>query len=192
MKAFLFSKGESTTDLSKWSLERLGFDVRLIYDPKTTLFQKYLQFLNDAKNESEVVRCDADVIVNKNFTKFVQGFMEQKNYWWMHGMLYCYLRRELIYSTPSIMNNNAIKVGLAHFHEYKKESRPETAFSRAKEFMEPRRFAAIDFFTGIHGFKQYDEDIARVMQQKAERDQLKNWDMELIERMDNLKISRNG
>lgn len=186
MRAFLFSKGESTTDLAKWSLERLGFEVRLLYDEKTTFYEKYLQFLNEAKNDLAVVRSDADVIVNKNFTKFIRGFMEQNDLWWVHGMLYCHLRHDLIYSTPSVMNKQAIQVGLSHFHEYKKALRPETEFSRAKEFMNPRRFAAVDIFNGIHGFKQYDYDIARVMQQKSDRDQLKNWDQEMLKKLEEL------
>lgn len=189
MKAFLFSKGETTTDIAAWSLKRLGFDVRMIADPKTTFYQKYLEFLDQAKNDDMVVRSDADIIVNKNFTNLIKIFQSQRDLWWIHGSLYCYLRHDLIYNTPSVMNNNAIKVGLAHFHEYKKELRPETAFSRAKELMTPiRRFAALDLFVGIHGIKQSDEDIARVMQMKAARDQLKDWDMEMIEKLNSLSI----
>lgn len=186
MKAFLFSKGETTTDIAKWALARQGFEVVLLYDPKTTFYEKYIDFLNRAKNEDWVVRSDADVIVNKNLPEFVKLVQSMEHLWWGHGMTYCHLRHALVYGPPSVMNSKAIQVGLAHFHEYRKESRPETAFSRAQELLSPRRFQSFDFFNGVHGYKQSDEDIARVMNQKAMRNQIKDWDMELIERMEEL------
>ena len=61
MKAYLFSKGETTTELAKWSLERLGFEVVLIYDTNTTFFDKYKIFLEKAVNSKDEIVIRASV-----------------------------------------------------------------------------------------------------------------------------------
>lgn len=187
MKAFVFSIGETTTDICIWSLKRLGFVVVPIADPKTSFYQKYLEFLSRAKGEETVIRCDADVVVTKDFTTMVKMYQSQNQFWWFQGKVYCHLKHNLVNTGPNIMNDRVISVGLQHFHEYKHDSRPETRLSRAKELMDPRRYMALDYFTGIHGFRQREEDIQRVFNQKAERDQLGEWDLELIDKMGKLE-----
>ncbi|MDZ4228356.1 MAG: hypothetical protein U1E54_03860 [Candidatus Levybacteria bacterium] len=186
MKAFIFSVGEPTTDVAVWSLKRLGFDVTLMHNPKTSFYEKYREFLEKARQEDVVIRSDADVIVNKGFMELLKIYESQNNVWWMQGKLFCHLKHDLIYGAPNIMNYKAINVGLQHFHEYKREHRPETALSRANELANPRRFRAVDYFVGMHGYKQKREDIDRVLKQKEERNQLKNWDMELVEKLNAL------
>lgn len=188
IKAFLFSKGETTTDLAKWSLERLGHEVILLADPKTSFYQKYLDFLNQAKNEVVVIRADADVVALKRFNDLLTQFNAQKDVWWVTGRAFCYHRHDLIDGGLNIMNSQVISLGLQHFHKFKKESRPETALSRVKELFNPRRFLATTLFVGLHGYRQYEADIGRVMIQKSERNQLKDWDMDLIEKMKDVSV----
>lgn len=186
MKAFLFSKGESTTELAKWSLERLGHEVVLLYDEKTTFYQKYLEFLNLARNEQVLIRMDADVIALKSLTRLVEFFTVQKELWWMTGKVYCYLRRDIVDAGVNIMNDKIISLGLQQFHQFGDESRPETRLSRTDALYRPRRFLATGFFVGLHGYKQKQSDVVRVLQQKVDRNQLKDWDLELVKKMEAL------
>ena len=154
MKAYLFSKGETTTELAKWSLERLGFEVVLIYDTNTTFFDKYKIFLEKAVNSKDeiVIRADADVIVHKNFKDLLDDFIEQykemdnEAIWWACGRAFCFLKMETIDTAPQIIARPALLSALANLDRFKNESRPETELTRIAEFFDPRRFKAIDIF----------------------------------------------
>ena len=186
MKVYLFSIGEPTTEVAKWAWERLGHEVILLQDPKTSFYQKYLEFLNIAKHDEKLIRTDADVIPLKRVNELVEHFKNQKDLWWMTGKAFCYIRNDIIDGGINLMDDHIVKLGLQHFHEFKKDTRPETRLSRVPELMTPRRFMAQTVFIGLHGYKQKDEDIARVMKVKAERKQLKDWDLELIEKMNEI------
>lgn len=189
MKAYLFSCGESTTSLAKWSLERLGLEVVLIQDPATSFHHKYMQFLEMARGEEFVVRWDADVIATREFGGLVKGFLDDLDRgeaWWWQGIGFCYLKQNIIPVSGNIMTKEAIEVGLKRMAEFAKESRPETKLTRAPEMYEPRRFYVREKFVGIHGFNQRPVDIHRVMKQKEDRNQLDLWDFDLIERLKQL------
>ena len=186
MKAYLFSIGETTTDISKWSLERAGLQVHLLYDPKTTLYQKYQDFLSITDGQSAVVRVDADVIFNRNLNEFIRVGMEDFESWWLSGQVYCYLKHDLIYGGINLIKRPALEAAKKRIHEFSKDSRPETRLTRIPEFYYPRRFKNYDMFIGVHGYKQSKPDVVRVMKQKDERDQLKDWDWSLINRMNKL------
>lgn len=189
MKAYLFSIGESTTELAKWSLERLGHEVIMLDDPKTSFYEKYREFLNRALNDKDnwVIRTDADVIVNKRLNNMISYAQQNlSGYWWVASKLFCFLRMDIADGAPNVINKKALKAAASRIHEFSKELRPETALTRIPEFMSPRRFLATDYFCGIHGYKQSPEDIGRVLQMKAARNQLKDWDNELIEKLNSL------
>lgn len=186
MNVYLFSIGETTTDIVKWQWERLGHKVIMLQDPKTTFYEKYLEFLNMAKHDDHLVRTDADIIPLKHVNNYLLAFMAQNQYWWATGKGWCDIRKDIIDMSINVMKHQVIQQGLVHMHEFKKDSRPETRLSRVPELMNPRRFIAASDFIGLHGYKQRPEDVARVMHQKAERKQLGDYDMELIEKLNAL------
>lgn len=188
MKAYLFSKGETTTELAQWSLERLGFVVVLIYDTNTTFFDKYKLFLEMAVDSEDeiVVRADADVIVHKNFGKLVDDFVNEYNgegFWWVCGRGFCFLKMETIDTAPQIIARPALLSALANLGKFKDATRPETELTRLADFYDPRRFEAQDIFTGLHGYKQSQSDIDRVIAMKKLRNQYDEWDHDLINKL---------
>lgn len=191
MKAYLFSIGESTTELAKWSLERLGIEVILI-EGSDSFHSKYCRFVEMALQSGDqwVLRMDADVIVNKRVADFINHTLmnAMRDEWWYACKLFCFLRMDLIDGCPNLISREALEVCKKRLPEVKKELRPETELTRMPEFMNPRRFRATDYFVGYHGYRQRDEDIARVMNMKAARGQLKDWDQELIKKLDELTI----
>lgn len=190
IKAYLFSKGETTTDLAEWSLKRLGFDVLVYRDERSTLYKKYQLFIQDALNTSDEVfiRADADVIVHKNFLKLLDFFKDKtiENLWWVNGKAFCFHRFELVDTAPMIISRKALEAAQNHMHKFEHSSRPETELTRIPDFFFPRRFLATDIFTGIHGLKQSPVDIDRVLAQKRERNQLKDWDWDLLNKLKEL------
>lgn len=200
IKAYLFSIGESTTELSKWAMERLGFKVVVLYDPKTTLSQKYEQFLKLAHEDNTewVIRLDADVIVNKHFlneVKMITHFgggkqaeeKKDKVLWWQFPT-YCMLKQKMNHGSPMLMHKDIIAYGYKEHKKYffRDESRPETAFWRETQInlhTETRKLAE-GVYVGIHGYQQYPQDIARVLLQKHHRRQGHIYDdEELIKRI---------
>lgn len=191
LKAYLFSKGETTTDLAKWSLERLGFEVILLLDPNTKFYDKYVLFLEQAVESKDevVIRADADVIVHKNFNEMVKLFLNQREElpyhsdWWWCGKAFCFLRMEMIDTSPQIISREALIESLANIQRFKDASRPETELTRLASFYTPRRFEVQNQFVAVHGYKQSKEDIARVLQQKKERKQFDKWDHDFINKL---------
>jgi hypothetical protein len=190
MEVYLFSKGESTTDVAKWSFERQGFKVNLLLDEDTTFSQKYEEFLNLAKGKEWVIRSDADIIVNRNFRKFAEAALAKKwpNIWWWRSRTFCFHQWDTIIGTPKILKKEAIDVG-QRFKDnfFRNEMKPETAFQNQKEFIGRfNNWLHQDFnIVGFHGYRQYDSDIARVLDQKRERGQIEEWDSRLIKRIEN-------
>lgn len=194
--AYLFSIGESTTELSKWALEHYGFKVVLLQDPSTTLSQKYEQFLELAQGQDWVIRCDADIVVNKAFehqVKLITNFWEQKpefhDIWWFQFSTFCVMKQQIIHGPPMLMRKELIDYG----QKFKKDffhgiSRPETAFFRdaSVNAHTTTRDLINNGVVGMHGYKQRPEDIERVLAQKRDRNQLNEWDLELTMMVNNL------
>ncbi len=190
MKVYLFSKGETTTALAQWSLERLGFEVILIRDDNTKFYDKYVLFLEQAVESGDkiVIRADADVIVHKNFKGLVKKFIDQyadneKRFWWICGKAFCFLKMEIIDGAPQIISREALLASMANIHRFKDADRPETELTRLADFYAPRRFVALDDFSGVHGFKQSKEDIERVIAMKKRRKQFDGWDHDFINKL---------
>lgn len=190
MRAYLFSIGESTTDIARWSLERLGYDVVMLSHPTTTFYEKYVEFLDFASraDDEAVLRCDADVIATKRLMdlQFLFHNLRDDGMWWIHGQTYCHLKHDLVYGGHNFITREGINIAQRHIREFERDSRPESRITRAPEMYAPRRFKAVDMVTGIHGYRQRPQDIARVMAQKERRGQMPSWDMELLEKMKSL------
>ncbi len=193
IKAYLFSIGESTTEISKWSLERLGFEVVLIEDPKTSFSEKYEQFLKMAKEDGGwVVRTDADIVHNKHFGREIDTIRKEIPHsqiiWWQFP-LYCCLRHEIIRGAPMFMSPKVIRFGQKFKNDFfRKANRPETKFYRQKEINQYCAVREMESYqvAGLHGYAQNEEDVQRVLVQKNKRNQLQDWDLKIIERLKNL------
>jgi len=190
MKAYLFSIGERTTDISKWALEHLGFKTTLLYDPKTTLQEKYEQFLEMAKDEKWVIRCDADIIVLPKFkTLLEECFKSDPNeeVWWWNFMGFDFIFYGMGHSGPKVMNHKVLEVGQKYKKNFFRQAlKPETAFWNRDEFKNPRRCQTVEGVSSIHGYKQRPEDYERVNEMKKKRGHYKNYDHELINKLNNL------
>ena len=186
MKAYLFSIGETTEDLAKWSMERLGFEVVLIKDKNTKFYEKYQEFLRLAKGEEWVVRYDADMVITKNFKQIAESYIKIYNgdKQWFQFYLFCFLRYERV-NGVHLIGKKVIDEGQKYLDNFFKEySRPETEFFRTPE-VNPLTLT-VNETVGIHGLKQNQKDIDRVIEQKKERGQFKHWDLELIQKINEM------
>lgn len=183
MKAYVTSTDEPTTILCQWALERNGFEVRLVYNPKTSLAQK-LKYIYD-KAEDDFLRVDADVIVNRNMTpEFLAGLGQNKDIWWWQFLVFDWFKQDIGHQM-SYTKKEAIPSLRKYIDKFMNDLRPETEMSRIKEFYEPRRFATFNGkLMGIHGYGI--SDIEPVKKLKELRGQTANYDFPLIERLNEL------
>jgi len=190
MKAFVFSIGEKTTDICQWSLKRLGFETVLLYDPKTTLSQKYEQFLEMAKDEKWVIRCDADLIVLPKFKELLEeAFKSDPNeeIWWWNFRPFDFLHYSQSHSGPKAMNHKVIEAGQKYKKNFFRQVlRPEREFWNQEVFKNPRRCQVVEGVASLHGFKQTPEYYKRVNEMKKKRGQWQKYDHELIDKLNNL------
>lgn len=176
-KAYVFSIGEPTTDLCVWSLERQGFDVT-VYRDGTSLAQKLQRLYNEASED--FIRVDADVVVNKNLYQLP----ENREVWWLQFRTFDWFQQNLTHGGVSLIRKEALPALRANASEAHKYERPETYLYRLPEFHDPRRCETVDKVVGLHGYKQ--DDIQRIKDTKARRNQLDNYDFELAERLEAL------
>lgn len=177
MKAYVYSIGETTTEASVWSLERLGFEVRVLQD-KTPLWSKLQVMFNEIGDE-DVLRVDADVICNKNILKLTEL---QTISWYVQCYTWDWLKQDLIHSTPSFIRKEALYAIRSHLDEIQGLDRPETYLTRLPEFYSPRRHETANLICGLHGYKQ--DDYERVKRQKERRRNDIDW--ELFEKVQSL------
>jgi hypothetical protein len=182
MKAIITSMGEATTELCVWALERNGFDVQLIQSG-STLWQKLKGVYENA--DSDFLRVDADVIVNRECTpKNVKGDTSDANIWWVQYLTYDWYKQGLTHGGVQFIKKEALPHLCRQVHEARDKDRPESYMYRIRPFHDPRRCVTHDLLMGIHGYGN--KDITRVKQVKAERAQLDNYDFELAERLNKL------
>lgn len=181
MKAFVFSIGEPTTDLCVWSLKRQGMEVVLMHDEKTTLWQK-LKDLYQTKEE-ELLRVDADIIVNNNLNAYLK-WSKGSPYWWTKPKGWGWYSQNLIPISVTHMKRPALDVCREKIDLGEHELRPETRMWRLPEFHNPRVCEHSDIPVGIHGYGQDEGNIRRVHAMKDLRHQEYDW--ELFEAIDKL------
>lgn len=180
MKAIVTSIGEKTTELCVWALKRQGFEVVLMDDPTTTLWQKLEQIYNDM--DEDFVRVDADTIVNRNLTpKYIDTF--SRKVWWVQGMMYDWYKQDVGYGGVQVYRKEALPVLRKRIQDFKRFNRPETELSRVDEFYNPRRFDSMDKVVGLNN---YLNDLGRVRRVKRSRGQDENYDWELAQRINDL------
>mgnify|MGYP001577335249 CR=1 FL=1 len=177
LKAYLTTIGERTTDICKWQLERLGFEVVLL-DKVEPWGEKYRRFIRLA-NEN-CLRVDADVIVNKNILEcknLPDDVMAQftcfdfyRNDVW--NTCPVYYGKEI----SEIIKSNLDKIG---------NNRPETEAWRLPQ-VQPLTLILDKKCYGMHGFFQDDATHGRAYQNRKDRGQLEQFDFELVERLKKL------
>lgn len=177
MKVFVTSIGESTTDLCMWSLERLGFNPILIQS-SSTLWDKSVEIYKN--NDEDILRVDADVIVNKNILELVK----LDELWWYQSLTYDWFKQDITNGGVQFIRKPAIKYILNKLMEAKYQERPDSYLFRLEEFHNPRRCGTFNKICGLTGYKQ--NDVQRVKDTKARRKQTENYDFELAERIEAL------
>ena len=178
MMAYVFSVGEPTTDISIWSLERLGLSVKLIENSETSLWEK-LDWLYHNVDE-DFIRVDADCIVNKNVLKLEP----RDNCWWHQSWCWGWHKQDLVPSSVGYVRKEALMALRQNIEQFKDAERPESQMFRLDEFHHPRRCEVYNIVTGLHGYGQDQANISRVKRAKARRQQ--DYDWELSERIGHL------
>lgn len=174
MKAFLFSIGEPTAELSEWSLERQGFDVTVVYNPDTSLSSKLKWLYNHV--DEDFIRVDADVICNLNLMKLEP----HDNCWWHCAYGWDWNKMDIGSISVHWVKQEALPYLRKGILRFENAERPETELSRIEEFMNPRRYETYNVMCGIHGWGQ--RDINRVKETKLRRGQ-EDYDFELVEKL---------
>lgn len=175
MIAYVTSIGEPTTELCIWSLERQGFDVRLV--KSNDRLSDKLQFIyNDT--DDDFLRVDADVIV----TRKVKLLEVPDNAWWVQAQCFGWYSQDVIYGGVQLIKKECLPALRKNIGRQLQAERPETAMSRLEEFYKPRRFVSADIVCGIHGYKN---DVDRARETKDRRGQT-DFDFELAERLNEL------
>ena len=173
MKAYLCSIGQRTTEICKWKLEQMGFEVVLLNE-KESWEDKYMKFLMTT-NEN-CIRIDADVIPNitvkdvaeqlekEEFYLMAQffGFDFYKNDFGCIGITY-YSKKGL-----QIIRDNLDKIDWR---------RPEATAWRIPEIN--NHTYSQTTYCGMHGFFQTKEDLERHKKHKIERKQIEQYDFDL-------------
>lgn len=180
MKAYVTSIGEQTTEICCEQLKRYGFEVVLM-DEKEEWVNKYKRFLTIA--EGDCLRVDADIIVNRNISKFYKQAKEMD----------CWLADTKVYD---LYRNGLSCAGVVYYSKeglkYAKDIlfcpsaiRPERSFSKE---IGHKKDTLIDMVVGIHGFFQDDETMYRAKENKKNRGQEEkyNYDFDLAFKLKSL------
>jgi len=178
MKVYITSIGESTTGLCKWSLERQGFQVIVLNDP-SSLWDKLNRIFSDT-DEEDILRVDADVIVNKNIKELVQ----QNKLLWYQSLTYDWFKQDITHGGIQFIRKETISIIRKHINEAIRMDRPESYLFRLEEFHNPRVCGTFEKVCGLNGYKQFDKQ--RVKDVKERRGQMDNYDFELAERIEQL------
>lgn len=175
IKAYITSIGEPTTDLCEWSIKRLGFDTKVVYNETSTLGEKLEYIYNQA--DEDFIRVDADVIVNKG----LMAVHEVKNMLWVQYKTFDMYKLNLTNGGVQYINKEILPTLRSNISRFKHDNRPETRMFRLEEFKERNQFKSAENVVGIHGFGQTDWE--RVKKTKDSRQYSNEFDWELVKRM---------
>lgn len=181
MKAFVFSIGESTTDLCVELMQEYGFEV-VLYKDGTTLWDKLKRFYTEAleTDDQEFIRIDADIIPNKrvqDLIKINDGCL------WHCAVGWDWYKQQRNTISIHHMKREAIEKCLQNIESAKGKIRPETHLWRIEEFHWPRVCHQVDISCGMHGYGQKNQR-ERIKQLKHLRNQEYDWS--LVERIEEL------
>lgn len=177
MIAFITSTNEPTTELCRWSLDRLGFHT-ILYIDQTSLWNKLEGIFEEA--DDDFLRVDADVVVNKN----VLDLVTQDKYWWYQAQTFDWFKQDVTNGGIQFIRKECIPIIREHLNEAKHQERPESHLYRLEALHNPRRCVTYETICGIHGYKQ--NDINNIRETKLRRGQFENYDWELAERLSEL------
>lgn len=179
MKVYVTSVGETTTDLVRWQLKRMGFNVVLL-GKKQSWYEKYCEFIQRAeKDDRHCVRIDADVIPNKHLKRIADGFMKSPSYMLVQFHTYGFFRNELSITCPVIYHADAIKI-ISDNLKHLDPNRPETSAWRLPLINDDTYTSRA--VVGIHGLFQDEETIARHIKHKIDRKQNDFYDWDFVQR----------
>src|SRR3972149_4214128 len=127
MKVFITSIGEATTNVCVWQARRLGFLDLVVLDQKESWYQKYIQFLNLAKEYAFCLRIDADVILNRRILNYMWLTEIQSDIDMYQFNLYCQYKNDIMIGQPVFYRRSRIELALKHIKdETFHHNRPET------------------------------------------------------------------
>lgn len=179
MKAYVTSIGERTTEICVSQLEKFGFDV-IISSAVEPWHQKYRRFLEIM--DEDILRVDADVIVNKNIIDEYKDFLsngELMRQW----TIFDFYRNDLWIGQPVAYSKKALSIIRGYIMSMD-EKRPETWASRIPE-INPYLMTSMNV-VGMHGFFQDMEAFKRHLKHKIERKQESHCDFQMAEKILNL------
>lgn len=180
IKAIVFSMGEPTTQLCVEALYRNGLDVEVWAD-RASFVDKMDRLCS---LDREVLRVDADVIVNDDYIDYVQYSLENRDkiVWSKpHGLIWWDQRSAPIsagYMHPKSLKTIKKNIGKARYNQ-----RPERFLWNLNEFRDSSTLAqTTNHFVGIKGYGI--RDIEKVRQRKESRNQSYDWEwIESINRL---------
>jgi len=177
MIAFLCSIGERTTEICRWQLERLGFEV-IVLDEVEPWLVKYLRFI-DMANE-DCIRIDADVIVNDKLLLEIDQIPKEMLMAQFQG--FDFYKNEVGICSPCFYTKEALEIIRINFDKLD-ERRPEATAWRLKDINDLTWTG--ERVIGMHGFFQDKETIKRAKKNKADRKQDSLYDWELCDKIIN-------
>lgn len=182
MKCFVFSIGESTTDLCCELMREYGYGV-ILYQDQTTLWEKLKRFYTEAleTNDKTFVRIDADIIPNRNVDKLVE-FHGKEVLAWTCASGYDWYKQDRGAISIHVMDRKIIEECLEHIQEAESLTRPETYLWRLSTINQYTKIQD-GFNSGIHGYGQKSQR-DRIKQLKHVRNQPYDWS--LIDRIEQL------
>lgn len=181
MKAYVFSIGETTTNLCVELMKEMGFEV-ILYNDQTSLWDKLRRFYTEAlqTDDKEFVRIDADIIPNKrtlDLLKVNDGCL------WHCAVGWDWYKQERGAISIHHMKREAVAICLQNIKQARDKNRPESYLWRMQEFHYPRVCHLINISCGMHGYGQKDQR-ERIKSLKESRNQEYDWT--LVERIENL------
>lgn len=174
MRAYVTSIGEPTTDLCKWSLERMGFDVVVVKND-SSLADKLATIFR--VEDDDFIRVDADVVPNRNVLELIN----MSEAWWYQTQSFDWFAQDVRYGGVQFIRKEAIPIIREHLDDIADLERPESYLYRLDEFHNPRRCVSWDKVCGVHGYAQ--TDVNRIKKTKGRRGQYDTYDWELSDRM---------
>jgi len=189
MIAYVTSIGEATTDICVWQLKRFGFDVVLLGGKEDWIF-KYRDFIQQAEMlDRDVLRVDADIIVNEKINTAVmigigQCATEEKITDKMELMVqfsvWDFYKNDISNSCPMYYSRKSLPIIRKNLDKLDKQ-RPECSASRLPE-IHPG-FYKVDTIVGMHGFFQDLDDQKRAYTSRERKHQLDEFDFELVNKI---------
>lgn len=182
MRVLITSIGEATTPLCYWALERQGFDVQLLQDSQTSLWEKLRWIYNNT--DEDFLRVDADTIVNRNCNpRNIKRDAKDKEIWWLQFNTFDVYKQDLTWGGVQYIKKESLPYLRAQIMEAEFKERPESYMYRIKPFHDPRRCITNDTIMGLNGIFKMNSEVVRAKQTKERRGQSDSYDWELFEKI---------